>query len=198
MSESQEWYYAKGDIKHGPVSPALLKELAMNGTILPTDHIWKTDWSEWKRADSVRGLFPATNGNVPAPTPPSVGPPLVSRNKETIKAATAAAEQVTQKLWFLDLKFEQFATPNLIGFVFAAGLILIFLSFVGVAVYGLLNYPILEVIVVLATYLLFCFLMAVALRVFLECCLIAFRVADHLSHLKHLSNLGGNGDADKS
>ena len=70
--------------------------------------------------------------------------------------------------------------------MFVAGLLIICITFASMAVYGLLNHPILEVLVVLAFYLVFCFLMAIALRVCLECCLIAFRISDHLSHLKYL------------
>lgn len=42
-----EWYYGKNNKQHGPVSPAELKKLADNGTLLPGDKVWKEGMPEW-------------------------------------------------------------------------------------------------------------------------------------------------------
>lgn len=185
--QTSQWYYAKGNEKVGPISSADLKQLAADGTVLPSDNVWRSDWSEWRTASSVKGLCPHTAN--PKSGPPPLQPPRSPINSESIRLATETVENVSNKLWFLDLRFEQFATPRLIGFVFVFGLLVLGLSVIGMAVYGILNHPILEVVGVLVTYIIFCTAMAVMLRVFLECCLIAFRIADHLSHLRHLETL---------
>ncbi len=61
-----EWYYAKGDKKHGPVSSKQLKQLARTGELLPTDLVWKEGAADWKPAKLLNGLFPETKQ---APTP---------------------------------------------------------------------------------------------------------------------------------
>jgi len=93
---------------------------------------------------------------------------------------------VSSKLWFLDLRFEQFATPRLIGFVFVASLLLLGLIGVGAIGYGLWTLPALQALIVGIVVVIELVILAICLRVFLECCLIAFKIADHLSHLRHL------------
>ena len=61
-----EWYYAKGNDKHGPVSSKQLKQLARTGELLPTDLVWKEGAPDWKPAKLLNGLFPETKQ---APTP---------------------------------------------------------------------------------------------------------------------------------
>lgn len=52
------WHYAKGGEKHGPVSASQLKELATNGKLSPDDLVWREDMTEWRKASTVKGLFP--------------------------------------------------------------------------------------------------------------------------------------------
>lgn len=174
MADTQEWHFAQGDQKLGPISTAELKELATNGELSPADLIWKEGWPNWKQASSVKGLFP--NGSAGrSPVRP-----------ETIRAATEAADQVSQKLWFLDLKFERFATPSLIGFIFAVVLAgLAILACVGI-VHSLFNRPVVQAAFYSVGILLACTVWAVIARVILESCLLAFRIAEHLSYLRYL------------
>ena len=172
-----EWFYSKNGEKTGPISSADLKQLAANGTILPSDLIWKQDWPEWKAASNIKGLFGSAAPTTPPPT---------RKAPEAIRAATQAADEVSQKLWFLDLKFEEFATPRLIGFVFVAGLLLLSLLAVGLAGYAFLNLPILKAVFVIIFDLIVLIVLAIGLRVFLECCLVGFRIAEHLSYLRYL------------
>ena len=181
MAANQEWHYSRDGQKLGPVSAAELKQLAANGDLSASDMIWKEGWPEWKRADSVKSLFPT---GTPKNEPPILRPP----QPESLRAATEAAAQVSQKLWFLDLSFEQFATPRLIGFVFVAALAGLVLLAIGLAFYVLFNLPVLQAAFVLAFDLILLGILAVCMRVFLECCLLGFKVAEHLSHLRHLAN----------
>ena len=62
---SQEWYYAAGNERHGPVSAPDLKKLADAGTLKPTDLVWKDGMADWVPARSIKGLFP-TSAAAPA------------------------------------------------------------------------------------------------------------------------------------
>ena len=180
MADTLEWRYSKGGQQSDPLSSADLKELAASGELAPGDLVWKTEWTEWRRADSVKGLFPqetAVNG------PPDIPP---RSHPESFRIATDAAMQVSQRLWFLDLKFEQFATPRLIGVVFAAAIIVMAFFACGLAIYVLLNFPALQAIFILLFDFALLVLFAIGFRVFLECCLVGFRIAEHLSYLKYL------------
>lgn len=173
-----EWYYSKNDEKVGPIASADLKQLAADGTISPTDLVWKQDWPEWKPASSIKGLFGASSA--------AATPPPTRKAPGAIRAATQAADDVSQKLWFLDLKFEQFATPRLIGFVFVASLLLMALVGVGVIGYAILNRPLIQAVFISIAMLIEIVVFAIAMRVFLECCLVVFRIAEHLSYLRYL------------
>ena len=61
-----EWYYAKGDKKHGPVTAERLGELAEAGELLPTDKVWQKGTKGWVRASTLPDLFP-DDGPPPLP-----------------------------------------------------------------------------------------------------------------------------------
>lgn len=61
---SDQWYYAKGNEKLGPVSESQLRELAETGKLLPTDKVWQKGMTEWQDARTVAVLFP-TDGPPP-------------------------------------------------------------------------------------------------------------------------------------
>ncbi|HQU44002.1 MAG TPA: GYF domain-containing protein, partial [Pirellulales bacterium] len=52
-----DWYYVKGADKHGPVTIAKLRELAVVGQLLPSDLVWCEGMGEWDRAGKIAGLF---------------------------------------------------------------------------------------------------------------------------------------------
>jgi len=54
---AQEWHYAKGEDRHGPVSFEQLKELAESGELQPSDLVWQKGMEEWQPAKTVEGLF---------------------------------------------------------------------------------------------------------------------------------------------
>lgn len=87
---SQEWYYAKGGQRLGPVSAQRLKELAVSGNLRHSDLVWRAGLSQWVKAKEIQGLFPTTPVCVPQPT---MSPPPMPSNMPN--ANTPAAEHST-------------------------------------------------------------------------------------------------------
>jgi hypothetical protein len=52
-----DWYYARDDSKHGPISAEQLHELAQAGRIQPGDLILGVGAKEWVPGSSIQGLF---------------------------------------------------------------------------------------------------------------------------------------------
>jgi TM2 domain-containing membrane protein YozV len=77
---SQQWYYAAGNERHGPVSAAELKTLADAGTLKPTDLVWKDGMADWVPARSIKGLFPAGASPVAPATSKSGEQPAAARS----------------------------------------------------------------------------------------------------------------------
>lgn len=179
---NEEWFYFKDDQKLGPVTAVQLRQLASSGQLLPTDKVLKQGWAEERLASTFSGLFKqeSAKDNSPPRRPP-----------QAIQAATQAAEDVSQKLWFLDLQFEQFATPRLIGFVFIGSLLLLVLLGVGAVAYAIWTLPVIQAVLVVIAVFIELVIFAICLRVFLECCLVGFRIAEHLSNLRFLKPLDG-------
>ncbi len=64
---SQEWYYAQGNERKGPVSSQHLKGLATSGQLQPSDLVWREGMPEWVNASSIKGLFSDQRQAVPPP-----------------------------------------------------------------------------------------------------------------------------------
>jgi hypothetical protein len=65
---ADQWYYARNNQKHGPLTGQQLKRAAVTGQLQPTDMVWKEGMPKWVPASGVKGLFqPAqTAAAVPA------------------------------------------------------------------------------------------------------------------------------------
>jgi hypothetical protein len=70
-----QWYYAHGPERLGPVSSAELLALATAGKITPTDTVWKSGIEQGVPAAKVKRLFPAPLVES-APEPKAELPPL--------------------------------------------------------------------------------------------------------------------------
>lgn len=72
---SVHWYYRTGTSEAvGPVSPAVLKQMANAGLLKPTDLLWHDGWTDWVPASKVRNLFATPKATVSGPAesaPPS-------------------------------------------------------------------------------------------------------------------------------
>lgn len=72
MSEPVQWYYARNGEKFGPLTPAQLKQAAMDGTLRRDDLLWRQGFDNWRPAGQAKGLFPAMDAAAsatPAPRP---------------------------------------------------------------------------------------------------------------------------------
>jgi hypothetical protein len=67
-----KWYYTQGDGQAGPVTWAVLKNLAASGALGPEDMVFATGSSDWVDASTVPGLLPGWAGGV-TPIDPSKG-----------------------------------------------------------------------------------------------------------------------------
>ena len=59
---SKEWYYAKGDQKHGPITSERFRALAKCGALEPTDLVWTEGMTDWMKATVVNGLIESGRG----------------------------------------------------------------------------------------------------------------------------------------
>ena len=55
---AEMWYYTTEGKQMDPVSMKELKRLVGDGTLKPTDMVWKDGMARWIRASSVQELFP--------------------------------------------------------------------------------------------------------------------------------------------
>jgi hypothetical protein len=171
----------------GPLAPAALKKLANEGVVVETTLVRKGEQGAWYQAGTIAGLVP------PRPAEPEASntsaPDPKQRVKETFRKAEEQADKVAATLWFLDLKFNQFFTPKLIGAVWALYLCLIILVFLGSCIHSLLTmYLPFALFTILVEFVGLMFAM-IFTRVLLELFLVMFRVAEHLENLKYLENL---------
>jgi hypothetical protein len=66
MMVEVQWYYARNDKQHGPVTAADLKQLAASGQLHAVDLIWREGMEEWTPAGRLKGLFPDARPGVGA------------------------------------------------------------------------------------------------------------------------------------
>jgi hypothetical protein len=64
---ADEWYYAKNGQQLGPVSTAVLTQMATSGQVAPTDLVWREGMPNWAPARTVRGIY----AEAPAPVAPA-------------------------------------------------------------------------------------------------------------------------------
>ena len=76
------WFYSQDSRECGPVPLPRLIELTANGTVKPTDLVWREGMEDWTAAGKVPALFPAV------PPPHSPAPPLA--NSPSAKSAESA------------------------------------------------------------------------------------------------------------
>ncbi len=74
-----EWHYAKNGKQFGPVTIAILKEMAMNSKLVGSDLIWREGWKDWKPAGAIKGLLADAPLLKPVPTTSGERVPLWQR-----------------------------------------------------------------------------------------------------------------------
>ena len=55
-----DWFYSVGDSRQGPVTEDELRRLASDGTLKPSDLVWKDGMPDWVEARTIDALFPRT------------------------------------------------------------------------------------------------------------------------------------------
>jgi hypothetical protein len=163
------------------VSEAELKQAAAAGKLTADDLIWRDGLAGWRAAGGVKGLLPTSSRGGPPPVPGRA-------SRGALDTAGEAVDGFADRVGFLDLKFERFATPHLIGLVFTLALVVLSLGFLSFVVYMLFVHEttaVKAVLGIVAAAILYGFL-AVCLRVFLELSVVVFRIAEHLSYLRYL------------
>jgi len=60
-----KWYYSREGQVYGPISSKELRELAASGQLSPDDLVRREDMQEWRKASSVKALFPGTSQAAP-------------------------------------------------------------------------------------------------------------------------------------
>lgn len=77
-----EWFYAKDGRQLGPITWEQLYELAITGSVLPTDLVWRQGMPQWSQARTIPGLI--------APAMASAGAPAVVASPMQYTSAPAA------------------------------------------------------------------------------------------------------------
>ena len=181
------WYYAKGDDQFGPISETELKTLADSGELASTDMVWRDGMSAWQQAGRIRSLFPNSEASSGPTAPPPRKQSFDRKARDTVESVTKTSDEVSKKFWFLDLKFETFFTPKLVGFAFFAWMLIALLALAGSSVWLLLTYPALQAALGIIGDALVLLVATILVRVYFETLLIFFRVAEHLRHLKTIA-----------
>lgn len=70
-----QWHVSRDGQQHGPYDDATLKQLAGQGRLAPTDHIWREGMADWVPASKLKGLF----SDQPATAAPAAAAPSPQR-----------------------------------------------------------------------------------------------------------------------
>jgi TM2 domain-containing membrane protein YozV len=90
---AQEWYYTVKGEQVGPVSPAELKKAATEGTLQPTDLVWKEGMAEWVEAQSIKGLFASPTKSAESVKTSPQKSQIVPEEEDQIKIAIRKGNQ---------------------------------------------------------------------------------------------------------
>jgi hypothetical protein len=72
----EQWFYAVGGARQGPVTAAQLRRMTQDGRIARDDLVWREGLADWVPARTLKGLFdgPGAPPPVPPPLPKDPGP----------------------------------------------------------------------------------------------------------------------------
>ena len=99
---TDQWYYAVGKDKIGPLPESKIIELILNGQITLKDLLWKKGMPQWQKAEVIPLLVPIFNqkdaSGTPPPLPVEDAPPsLLSAGNEVISKIKSFGSFFTQK-----------------------------------------------------------------------------------------------------
>jgi len=64
-----QWFYKRDGQRQGPINDSELRMLAEDGGLSTEDLVWKEGLEEWRKASSLKGLFPKSHQSTPPPIP---------------------------------------------------------------------------------------------------------------------------------
>ena len=90
----RKWYYAVGNVRHGPVTFEELRGLVRSGTLQALDLVWQPEFGpEWRNAGQVRALFETAELEAPPLVPADVQKaPLLGVTGERPSCLSAASQ----------------------------------------------------------------------------------------------------------
>lgn len=94
---AQQWFYARGGQKAGPITSKQLREMAAAGGLRPTDLVWTEGMEQWKEARLVKGLFASAQADAHASADQrSDGPTAADGQVDSSLALDRLRERLTQ------------------------------------------------------------------------------------------------------
>jgi hypothetical protein len=63
---TNQWYYARGGQRQGPIERSALEMLARTGELAPDDLVWTDGMADWAAARTIEGLFGVSRPPLPA------------------------------------------------------------------------------------------------------------------------------------
>jgi hypothetical protein len=118
---AQEWYYAKGDQKQGPITSEQFRGLAMSGALKPTDLVWTEGMTDWIEASAVQSWISASKRVQPPLKATTPGKPSLPVTVDVDDAIAGFIESTPQQPWYCHWAFLSLTTL----FCFPATLILV-------------------------------------------------------------------------
>ena len=83
--QAAAWHLSRNGQQQGPFTAQMLKEMALSGELLPTDHLWKNGLKDWVEARSLPGLkFSSSSSTQAAQTIAVLAPMSGAANANTI------------------------------------------------------------------------------------------------------------------
>ena len=101
---TDQWYYAVGKDKIGPLPESKIIELILNEQITLKDLLWKKGMPQWQKAELIPLLVPFFNqkdaSGTPPPLPVEVAPPslLISAGNDAILKIKSFGSFFTKKV----------------------------------------------------------------------------------------------------
>lgn len=109
------WFVGRGSERSGPFSAEVLREMAADGRLAPTDLVWREGMSAWASATTVPGLFvPSRPAAAPALSDNPYAAPGLDRTGAAAAPGDATALGLTSRPYSFsaafDLAFRTFKT----------------------------------------------------------------------------------------
>ena len=96
-----EWYYAKDNQQHGPISTTELQAMAADGRLAANDLVWKEGLGDWTPAGRVQGLLRGTSTATLSTAPP---PPVRPMEQARTASGTPHCHEIAYEIYGDDMQ----------------------------------------------------------------------------------------------